>query len=259
MNGPLEQALNSNCASAFKEELEKRVKELEDEKKVISQDQASQHNSSVDELNKIFIQGFGMLSNYEKACFKERFENLKIKTTTKKTFSFSHKTAPKAKIESKPQPEINHAEVIEMNWTLHDLKDETRIIECNGEKVAVNKLENCKIFVKNEIPTLSLNNLTNCVFKAENIKVSAFITSCINCTLIIGCHQLRIHQTNDTNFYINVGSDPIIEKCQNVGFAPLSDNPGPWNHIKDFDDPTNPHSDNWHEIPLESRSIPNIE
>ena len=36
------------------------------------------------------------------------------------------------------------------------------------------------------------------------------------------CHQLRIHETTNTQFYIHVGSRAIIENTKKVSFAPYS-------------------------------------
>lgn len=54
------------------------------------------------------------------------------------------------------------------------------------------------------------------------ISGSAFVDNLKNVKLIIACHQLRIHETHESEFYIHLGSRAIIENCSNVKFAKYS-------------------------------------
>jgi hypothetical protein len=44
----------------------------------------------------------------------------------------------------------------------------------------------------------------------------------VNATYIIKGHQLRIHESFYSQFYVHLGSRAIIENCNNVEFAPYA-------------------------------------
>jgi tubulin-specific chaperone C len=49
---------------------------------------------------------------------------------------------------------------------------------------------------------------------------SVYLEGLEHCTVYIACHQLRIHNCLDCQFYVRVHSHPIIEDCSQLGFAP---------------------------------------
>jgi hypothetical protein len=101
--------------------------------------------------------------------------------------------------------------------------------------------------------------------------------------ITIDCLQVRIHNCQDCDFYLLVKSNPIIEQCSNIGFAPYafqypnqqeqfqaagfqfdgiaeqtdvdnnsnnSNNSNKWKNVEDFNWLKSGHaSPNWHLIP----------
>jgi hypothetical protein len=65
---------------------------------------------------------------------------------------------------------------------------------------------------------LFLKNLTNCKILAGPTKSTVFIDNCTNCTIELNCHQLRIHNTDNTRFGVFTSSKGIIEDTKNVLF-----------------------------------------
>jgi hypothetical protein len=54
------------------------------------------------------------------------------------------------------------------------------------------------------------------------ISGAAHITNCHDSEISLACHQLRIHETTNTKFFVHVGSNPIVENVSAAGFAPYN-------------------------------------
>lgn len=70
------------------------------------------------------------------------------------------------------------------------------------------------------------------------------------CTFMLASHQVRIHAARDCGFYLRLRSNPIIEDCSRLGFAPcpadlpldpeqlaaagLAEDTGLWAEVQDF-------------------------
>jgi len=134
-----------------------------------------------------------------------------------------------------------------------DKNDEELVMESSAiynRQLNLQNLENCTVKVLGNPSTIQAANLTNCrVFIGPTMR-SAFIKQCCNCTFVMACQQVRIHDTKDTEFYLHVTGAAIIESCSNVGFAPynleyselqdhylasgLDRNTNNWDKVEDF-------------------------
>lgn len=78
---------------------------------------------------------------------------------------------------------------------------------------------------------------------------SALIYGTTGTLWIIVSQQVRIHDALDADFYLKVGSKPIIETCRNLGFAPyLGGEPSErnlWAEVEDFNWLRQQPSPNW--------------
>nr|XP_053639309.1 tubulin-specific chaperone C-like [Cherax quadricarinatus]XP_053639310.1 tubulin-specific chaperone C-like [Cherax quadricarinatus]XP_053639312.1 tubulin-specific chaperone C-like [Cherax quadricarinatus] len=157
-----------------------------------------------------------------------------------------------------------------------DQRDQTLIMsatELENRQLNLQNLQDCKVIALGNPSTLQVASLRNCTVVVGPTSRSAFIKDCINCKFVIGSQQVRIHGTQDTQFYLHVTAAAIIENCQNVKFAPYNLNyselidhycqsgldlsTNQWNKIDDFDWLNeNEKSPNWSEIP-ESERIDN--
>ncbi|KAJ9466060.1 Tubulin-folding cofactor C [Diplonema papillatum] len=116
-------------------------------------------------------------------------------------------------------------------------------------------------------PTTSifLSHLTDCKVFIQPVDGSVFIHHCIACTFVVAARQLRVHNTIDSSFYLHCSSEPIIEDCSSVAFAPynwdlpnkkeliasttLGDAVNKWDQVNDFKWLRAQHSPNWSIIP----------
>jgi hypothetical protein len=148
-----------------------------------------------------------------------------------------------------------------VTYAIHDIADQKIEHVADGGVVRIARLERCQILIPNETGGISLNGLKSCVVIATQITASAMIKDCSNCVFALKMKQLRIHDTVDTDFYISVVGNPIIENCHSVRFAPLfGDDSGPWNDVKDFNCSTTAEaSPNWHIVPVEEQKIPRFD
>jgi hypothetical protein len=114
---------------------------------------------------------------------------------------------------------------LESSCTIRDIDNKTIIkyeSEINGKDIALVNVKNSCIKLFGNPSVLHISDLENVTLLCGPITGSAFINNCKNSKLVIACHQLRIHETHETEFYINVVSRAIIENCKNVRFAPYS-------------------------------------
>ena len=94
--------------------------------------------------------------------------------------------------------------------------------EVNGADIGIANLKNCVVKLIGHPSVLHLNDVENTVILCGPMSGSAFISKCKNCKFNLAAHQLRIHETFETDFYINVMSRAIIEYCKQVRFSPYS-------------------------------------
>ena len=114
---------------------------------------------------------------------------------------------------------------IESSCTIRDINNQTITkyeSEINGKDIALINVKNSIIQLFGNPSVLHISDLENVTLLCGPITGSAFINDCKNSKLVIACHQLRIHETQQTQFYINVVSRAIIENCKNVKFAPYA-------------------------------------
>ncbi|CRG94215.1 tubulin binding cofactor c, putative [Plasmodium gallinaceum] len=97
-----------------------------------------------------------------------------------------------------------------------------RIIKGFGEteysSLLLDNLENCEIIVLDILSSVLIQKIQKCTIWVAAVESSVLIYNCVNCTILTNTKQIRIHDTNDTNFYINTMSSPIIENSKNLSF-----------------------------------------
>ena len=251
MDDKLQQCISSKNSEQFRIELEKRIINLPSIKDVTA------HNKEVNILLDYYHHGCNLLPRYYQEKYLKALEGSRI-TGSKKAFSFNIQNKMRPAHEIIVHKKNQEEKEFEINWTICNKKNEKIVYQSNGKSISINKLENCEILIPDEVPTLSLNSLSNCIFIAQNVTGSARITNCYQCKFVLSVKQLRIHETKETDFYISVIGNPIIEGCRKLRFASLKgDESGPWNNVKDFDCPTQEESSpNWCMIPEEQRKKP---
>lgn len=135
-------------------------------------------------------------------------------------------------------------------FSISDLSScEVRLIGCL-RALFVHKLRDCKVYVGPVFGSVLIEEVEGCVF-------------------VLASHQIRIHHTKGSDFYLRVRSRPIIEDCIGVRFAPyclgydgierdlkesnLDEETGNWANVDDFRWLKAVQSPNWSILPESER------
>jgi len=135
----------------------------------------------------------------------------------------------------------------------------------NGSDLVISNLRNCTVSICDNVGALRINNVSHCKIYVGPIATSMILHEIEHSTVMIATRQCRIHSATETDFYLQVNSDPIIEHSHSVRFGPYSfaypelssqfESSGLnldvnlWNNVKDFNWHRQQHSPNWVLIP----------
>lgn len=67
-----------------------------------------------------------------------------------------------------------------------------------------------------------IKNLKNTRLEVSAVKSASFINEVVNSKIFVASHQIRIHHSYHTEFWLVARSNPIIEHCENLGFGDLT-------------------------------------
>lgn len=165
----------------------------------------------------------------------KKYNEFKEKILPKKKFTFSNKNATKTSIENAIKNEEQHLIKHEINIIENaNNKDEIVISNKLNEKIVysledikdrnslfLENLNNCEVYILFNFKALYVKEIKNCKLFIGSISGGSHITDCIDSTIYVITHQLRIHKTFNTNFFIIVSSNPIIEDCNGLVFSNL--------------------------------------
>ncbi|KAL9590511.1 MAG: hypothetical protein Q9203_000688 [Teloschistes exilis] len=111
---------------------------------------------------------------------------------------------------------------------------------------------------------LTITEVDHSLIVAGPINGAAHITGLNNSTIAVSCRQLRMHHCLNSIVYVRCGSNPVIEHCSGMRFAPLPDDvavapltgvgPEWWSLINDFNWLKGGQSPNWSILGPEDRS-----
>ncbi|KAF8599263.1 TBCC-domain-containing protein [Ceratobasidium sp. AG-I] len=140
--------------------------------------------------------------------------------------------------------------------------------------ITVKGLSNCYVDLTSTAQLGSINaihvqGLKRTVLYAGVVQGSILLNDCQDCTIIVSAHQFRMHTTTRTNVYLRIASNPVIEKCADIGFGTspsafaggAADNVNdqtdgvPYN-VQDFDWMGTSRSPNWSPIGPASFQLP---
>ena len=158
----------------------------------------------------------------KKFGFKSKQNMTTLEAAIKTSNEFSNK--PAQVNESDPFAE-NSAINIDSSCAIKDLINQEYILhedKLNGKDIAIVNVKNSTIQLHGNPSVLWIKDLEDTLVLCGPITGSAFVNNCKNCKIILASHQLRIHESHHTQFYINVGSRAIIENCSNVNFSEYS-------------------------------------
>jgi hypothetical protein len=90
------------------------------------------------------------------------------------------------------------------------------------DDIVVSNCGNANISFCCVIGAAYLKNLKNCKVFLGPVKSSIFIQNCIDCVFALASKQIRLHMSENCDFFVYAKSNPIIEHCKNVRFGPYN-------------------------------------
>jgi len=135
-------------------------------------------------------------------------------------------------------------------------------------------LEDCEVFLLGSMSALRCHKLARCRLYAGPVAGSAFVDLVSGCDLHIAAHQVRIHAAENSDLYLAVRSNPIIEHSTGIRVAPYGFPPmveavaaaglgrndtaveGKWREVNDFGWLRATPSPNWSVLPEALRKAP---
>lgn len=159
-------------------------------------------------------------------------------------------------------------------WTIRDRSNEVIVLDplkqdLGSADVVLSNLTNCVICIRHPCYALRLNALVQCEIYTGPISGSILMHSCHDCLFYIATRQLRIHDSTKIDFYVRIQSNPILEDCHELRFAPyplvgnelekqllshkMNHETGMWSQVNDFKWLKTHQSPNWSILPESER------
>lgn len=90
--------------------------------------------------------------------------------------------------------------------------------------------------------SLMLRDMERCLIVAGHVSGAVHITGLNHCVVVVAARQVRMHECDRVDVYLQVHSRPIIEDCQRMRFAPLP------RAYANKDDDTESSSNQWDQV-----------
>lgn len=244
----------------------------------------------INELEKLVAVNSYFLPSYEVrsaqnaiAELKERLDSLNSQLLPKKKFTFKNRvTKTNSENTQKPENTVskkNDNHIVTQsgrdNYCAPGFRNKEGLVlvkDLDSSKdgdFALSDLVRCRIYLRGRLRALYIHRLKGCQVFAGPVMGSVLIESVENCVFMLASHQIRIHQTTNTDFYLRVRSRPIVEYTSRVRFAPyalfyrgieeelqqsdLMDETGMWANVDDFRWLRAVPSPNWSVLPEDDR------
>ncbi|KAL8437515.1 hypothetical protein ACSSS7_000859 [Eimeria intestinalis] len=88
-----------------------------------------------------------------------------------------------------------------------------------GREIWLRGLDGCTVYVADRVPCARLHEIKNSAVMLLRVSSAAWIQSCAKCLFSVDAQQLRVHDSLDVSFFLNIGSSPIIERTSGAVFA----------------------------------------
>mmetsp|Transcript_37368 Transcript_37368/g.62898 ORF Transcript_37368/g.62898 Transcript_37368/m.62898 type:complete len:440 (+) Transcript_37368:188-1507(+) len=131
-------------------------------------------------------------------------------------------------------------------------------------------LKDTTVWLCGPMRALFIHRVQNCHIYTGPVRGAMLIEDVRACTVMVAAHQIRIHGAVESDFYLHSRSNPIVEHCTGVRFAPynmyytglrthkraagLAEANDLWQQVHDFGWLRATHSPNWSVLPLEERT-----
>lgn len=88
------------------------------------------------------------------------------------------------------------------------------------ENVIIEDCHACQVVLPFPVKAVYIKNITECTIYVACCSGATFVDRATDCNICLQSHQIRIHNSERTNFYLTARSNPIIEHCSQMGFGP---------------------------------------
>ncbi|KAJ4490013.1 tubulin binding cofactor C-domain-containing protein [Lentinula aciculospora] len=215
-------------------------------------------NLQLAELSKSIVDAAGFIPKYDqRKCenqlkeIEQNLERLRKTSTPVSRFAFKRKTkearqssfsvfTPSVTQSLAPTPSLALSSYTIKLITPKDLPDPESIAPELRSELSINDLDSCILNLLDakqyEISALHIHNIKNSILLLPVLEGSAILHDLVNCVVVVRCHQFRMHSSQDIDVYLSIQSNPIIEHCSSIRFAPYPSTFPPTNlqHNSDF-------------------------
>ena len=94
--------------------------------------------------------------------------------------------------------------------------------DLNGGDFKIYKNKNCEIYILDWSKGMFINDWENCTIVVGPIDGSIFIRTSKNCKISVIARQVRFRECENIDIFTYVPSDPVVESCFNIFFAPFN-------------------------------------
>jgi hypothetical protein len=94
------------------------------------------------------------------------------------------------------------------------------------ENVIIENVENCTVILPFLVKCLFVKNIKSCRIYVGAVSGASFINESLDSQIFIQSHQIRIHNSLTTAFFLTAKSNPIIEHCCELTFGPYINHTG---------------------------------
>jgi tubulin-specific chaperone C len=154
----------------------------------------------------------------------QRIQNIEQRIRPRKKFSFRNPQSAKSDQPSQEipqktieQPQISQSSFLE-NCSFQILFPETEWCE----SYTIQHCRQSTFVIASQLTAIHLRHLTDCTIVCAPVTSSVMIEKCENCTLVVGGHQIRIHNSYNCEVYLLAKGQPILEGCKDLCVSPYS-------------------------------------
>ncbi|XP_078444695.1 C-CAP/cofactor C-like domain-containing protein [Wolffia australiana] len=246
-----------------------------------SKGELDQISTAISELETFIADSSYFLPSYEVrsalktvAELRDLLEKATESLLPRKKFSFKNKPSSKKPPNPSPEAPAVDSKPIDYPAGFRDREEQVLVKDFRGEEgeggeFSLCDLSSCEVYIRGKLRALFIHRLKNCRVFAGPVMSSVLIDGVEGCVLMLASHQVRIHRSIGTDFYLRVRSRPIVEECRGVRFAPfglrydgieeemrdcgLAEETGNWAMVDDFCWLRAAQSPNWCVLPEEER------
>ncbi|KAF5355400.1 hypothetical protein D9757_012550 [Collybiopsis confluens] len=223
-------------------ELGTRIEDAAAASVVVSKQQLDSLNLQLAILSKSVIDATGSIPNFDQRnCetqlkdLERRLEHLRKASVGTSKFAFKRKAkevprsvpsthGPNEPVTASLPTTLTLSSYSQTLITPENLPDPQTISVDLRSELSVYDLDNCILNLleakQYEISALHVRNVKNSILILPPLQGSIILHDISNCVVAVEAHQFRMHASKDTDVYLSAQSNPIIENCSGISFAP---------------------------------------